>query len=272
MTNRSQYVLFNGITSDIRNVNCGVPQGSILGPLLFILYINNFSNVSDVLYYVLFADDTNVFINGKDIHKLIITRQLELLKLYKWLLCNKLTLNISKTHFMVFHRAKHKTYEVNIEINEMVIEQVKQTKFLGVIFDDTLDWSNHISYINSKIAKGVGIICRAKKYFSTKALIKLYNAFNLPYLIYCIEVWGNALCIHLKPLLKLQNKILRIITYTFSHVNNDQLYYNTGILPLKILVKHRIGLLMHKLANGNASKPLQNIYQCNKNVHHHFTR
>ena len=119
--------------------------------------------------------------------------QLELLKLYKWLLCNKLTLNISKTHFMVFHRAKHKNYEVNIEINEMVIEHVKQTEFLSVIFDDKLDWSNHISYINSKIAKGVGIICRAKKYFTTKALIQLYNAFILPYLIYIVSRHGVIL-------------------------------------------------------------------------------
>ena len=67
LADRSQYVLFNGKTSDTRNVNCGVPQGSILGPLLFILYINDFSNVSDILFYVLFADDTNVFLNGKDI-------------------------------------------------------------------------------------------------------------------------------------------------------------------------------------------------------------
>ena len=107
---------------------------------------------------------------------------------------------------------------------------------------------------------------------NTKALIQLYNAFILPYLIYCVEVWGNALSIQLKPLLKLQNKIIRIITYTFNHVNKDELYYNTGILPLKFLVKHRIGLLMHKLANGNAPKPFKNLYQCNKNVHHHFTR
>ena len=135
-----------------------------------------------------------------------------------------------------------------------------------------MDWSNHISYINSKIAKGVGIICRAKNYFATKALIQLYNACILPYLIYCVEVWGNALSIHLTPLLKLQNKILRIITYTYNYVNKDELYYKTGILPFKILVKHRIGLLMHKLANGNAPKPLQNLYKCNKNVHHHFIR
>ena len=79
---RSQYVLFNGKTSDTRNVNCGVPQGSILGPLLFILYINDLSNVSDILFYVLFADDTNVFLNGKDIKIILNTMQLELTKLY----------------------------------------------------------------------------------------------------------------------------------------------------------------------------------------------
>ena len=110
MADRSQYVLFNGKTSDTRNVNCGVPQGSILGPLLFILCINDFSNVSDILFYVLFADDTNVFLNGKDIKIILNTLQLELTKLYNWLLANKPTLNISKTHFIVFHRAKHKNY------------------------------------------------------------------------------------------------------------------------------------------------------------------
>ena len=272
MADRSQYVLFNGKTSDIRNVNCGVPQGSILGPLLFILYINDFSNVSDILFYVLFADDTNVFLNGKYINIIINTMQLELSKLYNWLLANKLTLNISKTHFMVFHRAKHKNYKLNIEINKVVIKQVKHTQFLGILFDDNLDWSNHISYINSKIAQGVGIICRTKKYFTTTALINLYNAFIFPYLIFCVEVWGNALSIHLSPLLKLQNKILRIITFTYHRIDKDQLFYNNGILPFNILVKHQIDLLMHKLANGNVPKPLQNLYQCNKNVHHHFTR
>ena len=271
LADRSQYVLF-GKTSDTRNVNCGVPQGSILGPLLFILYINDFSNVSDILLYVLFADDTNVFLNGKDIKIILNTMQLELTKLYNWLLANKLTLNISKTHFMVFHRAKHKNDKINIETNKVVIEQVKHTQFLGIIFDDNLNWSNHISYINSKIAKGVGIIYRAKKYFTTTALVNLYNAFIFPYLIYCVEVWGNALSIHLTPLLKLQNKILRIITFTHHRIDKDKLFYNTGILPFNVLVKHRIGLLMHKLSNGNVPKPLHNLYQCKKNIHHHFTR
>ena len=99
---------------------------------------------------------------------------------------------------------------------------MKHTNFLGVMYDDYLDWSSHISYINSKIAKAVCIICRAKKYFTTTALINLYNAFILPYLIYCVEVWGNTLSIHLTPLFKLQNKILRIITFKCHHTNNDQ--------------------------------------------------
>ena len=159
LTYRSQYVLFNGETSDIRDITYGVPQGSIVGPLLFILYIKDFSGVSDKLFCVLFADDTNIFLSGKDINNLINTQDVELSKLYTWLLANKLTLNISKTHFMVFHRAKHKKYKIVIEINNVPIEQVRHTKFLGVIFNDNLDWSNHISYINTKIAKGIGIIC-----------------------------------------------------------------------------------------------------------------
>ena len=162
MTNRYQYVLFNGNKSVLRDVTCGVPQGSILGPLLFIPYINDFSGVSDKLLYVLFADDTNVFLGSKDMNTLIDTIQLELKKLYDWLLANKLTLNIAKTHFMIFHRARQKQV-INIKINKVQIEQTKHTQFLGVIFDDNLYWSNHISYINRKIAKGSGIICRAKK-------------------------------------------------------------------------------------------------------------
>ena len=129
LTNRSQMVLFNGKISDIRDVTCGVPQGSILGPLLFILYINDFAKVSDKLFHVLFADDTNAFLNGKNMNMLIDTIQQELSRLYVWLLANKLSLNLSKTHFMVFHRARHKQYNIHIKINKVPIEQVKHTQF-----------------------------------------------------------------------------------------------------------------------------------------------
>ena len=116
----------------------------------------------DKLFHVLFADGNYVFFNGKNINMLIDTIQQELSRLYVWLLANKLSLNLSKTHFMVLHRARHKQYQIYIEINKVPIEQVTHTQFLGVIFDDRLEWSNHITYINTKIAKGVEINCRAK--------------------------------------------------------------------------------------------------------------
>ena len=102
------------------------------------------------------------------------------------------------------------------------------TKCLGVIIDDNLNWSNHISYINSKISKGNVIICRAKKLFSKSALINLYYAFIFPYLIYCVEVWGST---HTQTLIKLQNKIIRIITNSHFLASSEKLYNETGILP-----------------------------------------
>ena len=106
--------------------------------------------------------------NGKDINKLVEIIQSELFKLCNWLHMNKLTLNLPKTHFMVFHRAKHKLNNISISLNSVPIEQVNHTNFLGVVIDNKLDWSNHISYINAKIAKGVGIICRAKNTFQAQ--------------------------------------------------------------------------------------------------------
>ena len=130
------------------------------GPLLFLIYINDYASVSSKLYYVLFADDTYVFISGNNLRKLINTRHIELDKLYAWLQSNKLTLNLLKTHYMVFHRAKHKHMCVKLCINKVPIQQVDNTKFFVVIIDDNLYWSDYISYISSKIPKGIGIICR----------------------------------------------------------------------------------------------------------------
>ena len=113
--------------------------------------------------YLLFAGDTNEFLNGKNINTLIDTIPRKLTRLYILLLANKLTLKLSKTHFMVFYRAEHKLkYKILIEINKVPIEQVNHAQCIGVQFDDRLEWLNHITYINKKGAMRVGIICRAK--------------------------------------------------------------------------------------------------------------
>ena len=121
LNERHQYVSFQGSTSEIEYIKCGVPQRSILGPLLFILYINDLSNVSNVLFPILFADDTSVFIKLKDIITIINTLNSELNKLHIWLHANKLTINISESHYMVFHRGKRKPGDNCILLNNNIL-------------------------------------------------------------------------------------------------------------------------------------------------------
>ena len=139
---RSQYVIYNGIKSSFRNITHGVPQGSILGPLLFILNVNDFSRSSDLLFSILFADETSVFIEGHSYAEVIEILNSELLKVSDWLMANKLTINLEKSHYMIFHRSRVKDCDKkNVIIQDRIISHVTSTKFLGVIIDDKLKWN-----------------------------------------------------------------------------------------------------------------------------------
>ena len=162
--------------------------------------------------------------------------------------------------------------DVKLCINKVPIQQVDNTKFLRIIIEVNLNWSKHISYINSKIATGICIICGARKFFSKSALINLYYACIFPYLIYCVEVWGNALSIHTQPLIKLQNKIIRIITKSHFLASSEKIYNETGILPFVTLVKYRIGLLMFKIAKHTVPVSISRLYKLNSDVHNYNTR
>ena len=158
-------------------------------------------------------------------------------------------------------------------INKVLIQQVDNTKFLGVIIDDNLNWSNHISYINSKIAKRICIISRVRKFFSKSVLINLYYTFIFPYLIYCVDVWGNALSTHTQPIIKLQNKTIRIITNSYFLTSSEKKLYNeTCILPFVTLVKYRIGLLMFKIAKLTLPISISRLFKLNSDVHNYNTR
>ena len=148
---------------------------------MFILYINDIINVSTVLKFVLFADDTNIFCTHKNIDTLCNIINNELIKLNEWFCVNKLSLNLKKTSFMCFTNIKAAS-QPNIIFNNSLIERIHVTKFLGVMIDDKLTWKEHINHVQSKLSKSISILYRASKVLTKAALITLYYSLFYPYM------------------------------------------------------------------------------------------
>ena len=129
LTDRVQYVTYNGIQSSPKHIKCGVPQGSILGPLLFLIYINDLPNVCDNTMPFLFADDTNLFISGRNSQKLYEAANIDLNVIAEWLKVNRLSLNVKKTHYMVFSNTKVKSDNIELKIEGETISEVSKTNF-----------------------------------------------------------------------------------------------------------------------------------------------
>ena len=212
LTNRKQYVYYNGISSDIASVSCGVPQGSVLGPLLFLIYINDLPNISDKLSFFLFADDTNIYYESADLVELEKTVNKELKLLSLWLNLNRLALNISKTNFVIFRSPKRPLKRnVILIMNRKAIEQKDHVKYLGVLMDQHLSWKQQISSVSKKISRGIGILAKLRGNMDQKLLINIYYCLVYSYLSYGVEAWGSACGTHLGCIRVLQNKAVRIL-------------------------------------------------------------
>ena len=161
---------------------------SRLCPRTTFVYIIHKWLVMCLKYYfpIFWADDTSIFIEGETVDKTIEILNNVLKQITTWLSTNKLTLNVMKSHYMIFHRSRIKNNNHNIEMGNTTLQQVYFTKFLGVIIDDKLNFIHHISYIKNKISKGMGILLKARNYLNKTALINVYTTFIYPYLIYGI--------------------------------------------------------------------------------------
>ena len=223
-----------------------MPQGSILGPKLFILYVNDICNISKMLKFVLFADDTNIFCSGHDAMQLSRYISNELDTLSVWFAVNKLILNISKTNVMVFGNSKHSTTMLQVSIKKRNIKRVYVTKFLGILIDDILNWKEHISLICSKISKCIAIIYKAKQLLDKESLVMLYDSLFVPYLTYCSEIWGNTNKTNIKCVYLLQKKVLRIVCNVDYRYYSNVLFKELRILKLFDSIELKTAMLMYK--------------------------
>ena len=198
----------------ISSETCGVPQGSVLGPLLFLIYINDLPNISNKLQFFLFADDTNIFFESPNLHEIEKTVNKELKKLNMWLNANRLALNVSKTNFVIFAPVNKPMKIITIRINKQAISQKDYVKHLGVLIDSRLTFQQHISSIKKKVSRTISIMYKLRHFVNKKVLFSIYYSLIYPFLIYAIPVWGVANDSHINPIEVLQKKIVRMITVT----------------------------------------------------------
>lgn len=239
LSNRHQYVQYGGNDSTRLPILHGVPQGSVLGPLLFTLFINDIVNASNQSLFVLFADDANVFVNHIHRNSLFTLSNRILSEIYKYCCANKLIINYDKCCFIEFNckdTSSNSDFELYI-LNEKV-KRVHSCKFLGVYINSSLNWNDHLSHVKSQVSKAIGSLYHLKSTVPQKILRSIYYALVQPYLLYALPLWGsNHSCKLFKDIFILQKKALRIITNRTNKIHKmfqhtKQLFKKTNILTI----------------------------------------
>lgn len=280
LTNRVQYMFVNGTFSDPTEVNTGVPQGSVLGPLLFLIYVNDIKNVTPDISIRLFADDTNVFIHNKSCDLLIDNIKQTIKKLKTWFDVNKLTVHLGKTNYTIFHGKKQKVHTCHdkFSVDGIDIIRTPTTKYLGVIIDEELSWKHHIDELSKQLVKYTGIFYKTRSKFPITSKFQLYYAFVYSRISYCIEVYGAAKPSVLQPLQVMQNRILKILTCTPMRFPTDTLYSQWGTLKLNEIHLFKMYIILFKYTHGNLPtffnkilNPNAKTVQANTRQNHLFT-
>ncbi len=271
LSNRQQYVIYNKMHSDKKRILCGVPQGSIIGPLLFLLYINDLANVSKKLKFILFADDTNVFYTGKNIKDVSNTLNEELKHMNSWFKVNKLSLNVSKTNYMLFS-GKRNYDDFNISIDGMRVDRVHVTKFLGVLVDENLSWTDHIISVCKNVSKNVSILYKVKHILNSSSLYTLYCSLVLPYLNYACEIWGNTYQSRVNNVFLLQKRAIRNVAKVHYRDHTNPLFVKFRCLKFNELVNIKTLIIVFQAKKNTLPVNIQKLFTKSENTHDHNTR
>jgi len=276
LNDRKQFTIVNSVSSNIGNITCGVPQGSVLGPLLFLIYMNDIKNAVPNNEVKLFADDTNIFIFGSNLKDLEYQAKVCLENIELWFSENKSSLNLDKTSYTLFNCNNKTESNVSLSIVQcgQLIKKVSNCKYLGVFIDESFSWTVHIDYVYKKIIKFTSFFYKLRTLVPFECLCKIYYAFVFPYINYGVEVYANCTKLALDKLIKLNNKLLRILLNKNYDTPTIELYRYFNVLPIPLLYEMKMLEIVH---NFNFHKHLlpqifQNYFFTNSSVHQHNTR
>jgi len=268
LTNRSQNVSLNGVTSDNKPITCGVPQGSILGPLLFLLYINDLNLALFNCSVFHFADDTNLLFSSKNpdiLHKQI---NAELKILFDWLCANRLSLNASKTEFIIFRPPRlNLNKRVTLKLNGVTIFESTKIKYLGIILDSRLSWKHHVNELCKKLGRTLGMIYKVRHLCTPSVLRSLYFSLFNSHLSYGLSVWGQCIAEYSEKIKLIQKKIVRAISFADFDASTKPLMKELKILSLDDLYKMQIASLMWDYDHGSLPHSLKNLFTRRSTVH-----
>ena len=247
LNDRKQFTKINNIMSEPQQITCGIPQGSILGPLLFNLYINNLPKISKFSVR-LFADDACLTLRDKNVSKLENLTNQELIKINNWRKLSKLSINYSKSNYIIFSKTNdNKQYNISIEGN--ILERVKEVRYLGVYIDEKLSWKSHINKLKSKLISASYILSKLRYCVDIPTLKMVYFSLVYPKLNYCVTAWGGIAKSNLQPIVNLQKKIIRIITYKSYISPTKPIFLQLKTLPFNSIYMLNLSILMYKIQN-----------------------
>ena len=262
LTERKQYICINGVNSSTKQINCGVQQGSVLGPFFFILYINDIINAADANNIRLYADDTWIFLHNRNINNLVGHTRTYLRKLFKWFTCNKLTVNGTKSYFTVFHTKNKDVPEElqGIEIDDIEIQRSYSVKYIGLLIDEKLNWDVHIDSLIKSLVKYFGIFNHIKDYVSTHLARQMYYAFVYSRINYGVEVYSSCSNKLMDKAQVDQNKLLKLLLRCHPRSSTNELHNNLGILKVYHISEISVIIFAVKCLQGDCP-PCLKLFQ-----------
>ena len=261
LMDREQYVSIGAEVSDSKITNISVPQGSVLGPLLFLIYINDLPNVSRTFSPTMFADDCTLSMIDKNIDAIVSNCNAELARFESWAACNRLSLNSDKTKCLMVSNIHTLNDVGNIYLAGRDLEFVTSSKFLGIFLDSECRFDEHINYICNKVSKSIGILFRIRDFVPCSFLRTLYFSLIHPYFLYCLPIFGATYESHLSRIILLQKRAIRLISNTRYLDNTEPLFKRQEILKFKDLYKHSVACFVYK--NQNLLKEFSRTHNYN---------